>query len=81
MEFLLTRYIYPIPEPMILSERLGFSFDNPRTTDEISEVKDYLVRAYESGYDYRFPIHSDEPIMTLDDMVQRFHTKFSSEDA
>jgi hypothetical protein len=47
MEFLLTSYIYPLKEPLVLSRRLGFSLDNPRTELETEVVKGYLLRAYE----------------------------------
>ena len=42
MEFLITRYIYPLKEKIILSDKLGFSLDNPRSEYEISLVKEYL---------------------------------------
>lgn len=80
MEFLLTRYIYPIPNRITLSKRLGFCLDNPRTEFEISVVKDYLMRAYESGYDYKFPPYSDEPILSLEYILLKFRDKFSGED-
>lgn len=80
MEFLLTRYIYPVPHRIQLSEHLGFSIDNPCTSDEITVVENYLIRAYESGYDYRFPVHSDEPIVTIEDSLFIFRDKFIHED-
>ena len=80
MEFLLTSYIYPLKEPLILSRHLGFSLDNPRTELEVKVVKDYLLRAYESGYDYKFPVHSDERIMTIEGILEGFRNTLSSND-
>ena len=80
MEFLLTSYIYPLKEPLVLSRRLGFSLDNPRTELETEVVKGYLLRAYESGYDYKFPVHSDEPIVTIEGILEDFRNTLSSND-
>lgn len=80
MEFLITSYIYPLIEPIVLSRHLGFSLDNPRTELEVEVVKDYLLRAYESGYDYKLPIHSDEPIVTIEGILENFRNTFSSND-
>ena len=81
MEFLLTSFIYPLQEPLTLSRQLGFSLDNPRTDDEIEAVKEYLLRAYESGYDYKFPIHSEEDIVTLESIINAFRDAISEEDS
>jgi DNA-directed RNA polymerase subunit N (RpoN/RPB10) len=80
MEFLLTSYIYPLKEPIVLSHHLGFSLDNPRTKLEVKVVKDYLLRAYESGYDYKFPVHSDERIITIEGILEDFRNTLSSND-
>jgi hypothetical protein len=81
MEFLITAYIYPLERREMLSNHLGFWFDNPRTELEISVVKDYLEDAYESGYDYKFPIHSDNPIMTLEEALMKFAENLGKTDA
>lgn len=80
MEFLITQYIYPLQEKLILSQHLGFWLDNPRTELEISAVSDYLLRAYESGYDYKFPIYSDEQIITVEDILFGFRDALSNSD-
>ena len=80
MEFLLTQYIYPLEEPIQLSENLGFFLDNPRSELEISVIEDYILRAHESGYDYKFPPYSDEPIVTIENILIGFRDVFSDED-
>ncbi len=80
MEFLLTSFIYPIQEPLTLSKQLGFRLDNPRTVDEIETVKEYLLRAYDSGYDYKFPIHSEEDIVTVESILITFRNTLSEKD-
>jgi len=80
MNFLLTFYIYPLKEKITLSESQRFYLDNPRTEEEISVLKDYLIRAYESGYDLRLPIHSDEESVTIEDLLFGFRDEFSQED-
>ncbi|MBG1260672.1 hypothetical protein [Nostoc commune] len=80
MEFLVTTFLYPLSEPIVLSKKLGFSLDNPRTEYEIEGIRSYLLRAYESGYDYKFPICSDEPIVTLESILLQFRDTLSKED-
>ena len=80
MEFLLTFFIYPLQEPLTLSKQLGFTLDNPRTDDEIEMVKEYLLRAYESGYDYTLPIHSKEDIVTVESILIIFRNALSEKD-
>lgn len=78
MNFLITSYILPLAEPVTLSPRLSFFLDNPRTEQEISLLEEYLVEAYDSGDDFRFPVHSDEPIVTLEGILFRFYESFKS---
>lgn len=79
MEFLITSYIYPLEEPILLSPSLGFRLDNPRSDLEIETLKEYLLRAYESGYDYKFPIHTSEPIISLESILLNFRDTFKAE--
>lgn len=48
MNFLITTFIYPVPEPIPLSKHLKFYLDNPRTDEEIAYVKEHLLKAYDS---------------------------------
>ena len=43
MAFALTKYIFPI-ESIIVSESSSYSFDNPRTPEEIKIVKDFIEK-------------------------------------
>ncbi len=40
--FILTSFIQELPEPIILSESLGFCFDNPRTEREVEGISERL---------------------------------------
>lgn len=80
MNFLLTFYIYPLSQKILLSKHLNCLLDNPRTGEEISAVRDYIVSAYDSGYDIRLPMYSDEPIVTLENILFRFRGALSSHD-
>lgn len=58
MNFLLTKYIYPLREPLVLSKHLGIYLDNPRTDDEMTVVAWYLRDALRGAYqwdDQRLP--------------------------
>lgn len=81
MEFLLTSFIYPLQKPLTLSKQLAFYLDNPQTIEEIEAVKGYLLRAYESGYDYKFPIYSEEDIVTLESILISFRNALSEADS
>lgn len=80
MNFLMTFYIYPLSEEIVLSHHLSFNLDNPRTDEEISIVKDYLLKAYDSEGDEQIPIHSNEPIETLENILLDFQEEFSGSD-
>ena len=38
----LTKYIYPLENPITLSSELGYILDNPKTKSEIELVKNFL---------------------------------------
>lgn len=44
MAFALTKYLYPIEEPIALSNHYGYQIDNPRTADEIDLVKKFVFK-------------------------------------
>jgi hypothetical protein len=44
---------------------------------EVKVVKDYVLRAYASGYDDKFPVHSDEPIGTIEGILEDFRNTLS----
>jgi Apea-like HEPN len=57
MEFLLTKFICPLEESIVLSAHLQYGFDNPRTDDEIRSVAEFLTRCHleqASGRDAEF---------------------------
>lgn len=39
----LTKYIYPLETPIILSSELGYTVDNPRTEQEIELIKNFIT--------------------------------------
>src|SRR6185503_4441595 len=81
MNFVVTTYVYPLAQPIELSKSLRIQLDNPRTKDEIRFVEGQLTRAWESGEDYAFPIHSDEDIVTVENTLFRFRDAFSVRDS
>ncbi len=62
MAITLTKYIYPIKEPIVLSKTLGYTIDNPRTKEEIQFIKDYispaLIKHFESSKPHYNPMLS-----------------------
>jgi hypothetical protein len=77
--FLLTEYFFPMSEPIILSDSLRFTFDNPRTEKEIAYAKKFITNQYDSGLIGVFPPHSKEDIITLELIVKSFRDAYSKE--
>src|ERR1043166_3153592 len=80
MNFLTTSYVYPLPEKTTLSRHLDFCLDNPRTPDEISTVKDYLLEAYEVERKERSVLHSYRTVEDLERILFEFRDAFSGAD-
>lgn len=82
MNFLMTCYIYPLSEKIILSQQLKFYLDNPRTEEEISLVKHFLLKGYElnqSEHPY-FPKSYTDDYVTLEGAISDFRNAFSNLD-
>jgi hypothetical protein len=51
MSYFLTRFIFPIEKPIILSNSLNIIFDNPRNEFEIQAVKNLIYNSLQIGYE------------------------------
>lgn len=78
--FLLTKYFFPLQEPITLSQQFGFQFDNPRTDKEIAYAKHFIIDLYESGITSVIPPSSKEDIVTLELIIKRFRSAYSKKD-
>jgi hypothetical protein len=67
-------------EKVVLSHHLNFYLDNPRTVDEISTVKDYLLEAYEMERKERSLLHSYRPVEDFERILFEFRDVFSGSD-
>ncbi|WP_299701432.1 HEPN domain-containing protein [uncultured Pontibacter sp.] len=72
MNFILTKYIYPVNDPLILSNKFNFYLDNPKTEEEIAIIKEYLDVSlnspdfvYKRDHEYRIPIKSTKKTYNL----------------
>lgn len=79
MNFLFTRWLYPLREPIPLSESPHFVLDNPRS-DEISEVAALLDENYHSQLERFFPPTAEEQYISLDWMLLQFRMRFRQSD-
>lgn len=77
--FLLTKYFFPLSQPIPLSSFLNFEFDNPRTDQEIAYAKRHISDLYESGIVGVLPQHSKEDVVTLDLVVKSFRDTYSKD--
>jgi len=73
MNFLLTNYIYPLKEKVLLSKELDIYFDNPRTDKEIHAVTQYIIQAYsiESAFQFSEEIIQHEVKEFLDEYSKK----------
>jgi hypothetical protein len=86
MNFLLTKYIYPIEAKSLLSKKLNIFFDNPRTDEEIEDIAEYL-RYSESidhgtyAHNWRLPraeeVDFDDEVLTLEGIVNNFLERYA----
>lgn len=77
----MTFYAYPLSEKLLISKTLNAYLDNPRTEEEITAVREYIVRSYSKESAFNFPPYSDEDIVTLDGFIQRFCAVYGEKDA
>jgi len=90
MNFILTKYIFPIEDSIPLSNQFNFKLDNPRSTEEINFILDHLNvslcspdEAYEYDSYFRVPIHltkETEGILTIESAIKDFKSNFSEID-
>lgn len=66
MNFLMTSYVYPLPEKVPLSRTLNAFLDNPRTEEEVQAVTDYIRRSYSVESAFRIPERSAEGMVSLE---------------
>ncbi|MCX7554215.1 hypothetical protein OS175_10020 [Marinicella sp. S1101] len=85
MNFLLTKYIYPIDAPIAISKRNNFSLDNPRTEKEIDAIYNYISKSYDVNHEYdmggpRVPVENTpeypEGNVTLTNTLQLFKENY-----
>lgn len=80
MNFLLTHYIHPIPDEVVISEHLGITLDNPRTSEEIELIRTLIAKSYDIDSAWRIPPDSEQDIVTLTWIRKKFHEEFSKID-
>lgn len=91
MNIILTKYIFPIPERIVISEKLKFSLDNPRNSNEVAIIKKHIEKSlnspnevYEGNPQFRLPIYSSEEtedILTVESSLKNLEKKFSTKDS
>ncbi|MBX3299159.1 MAG: hypothetical protein KF736_06810 [Acidobacteria bacterium] len=85
MEFVLTTFIFPLKNKVLLSEHFGFYLDNPRTKDEIELIKHFLKKSYHSGEDLKLPPKFKNPEMneqfiTLEKLIKEIREHLYDKD-
>jgi hypothetical protein len=89
MNIILTQYIYPIKEPIILSKSLGIVIDNPRTENEIAIICQYLKfsldspsKMYVHDHQNRIPMYThDKHIITIKGAFNNLKTTYLKKDS
>lgn len=74
MNFILTNFIYPLEQQVVISKHYNLLFDNPRTEEEIKYVENIIKTSYTSKLNrIRLPIKSKEPILTIERILNDFN--------
>lgn len=76
MNFILTKFMYPIKEKMEILE--GYYFDNPRTTDEIKYVEKIIRKA--TPFPPSDKSIGEEGYITLDYIIEHFKTRYEKDE-
>ncbi|MFN5540424.1 MAG: hypothetical protein ACK481_10285 [Candidatus Melainabacteria bacterium] len=71
--FLFTVYAWPLEEPVLISQHFGFSFDNPRTDEEIKLVREFIKKAYIDEYRLTNLIKSAPEFARNKDLMSKFN--------
>lgn len=80
VNYILTHYIFPLSEDIILSRKLGISLSNPKTKEEVNQIKE-LIEVSMSGkklhenaaHKLRIPLSSEnEDIITVKGGLSHF---------
>jgi hypothetical protein len=80
MNFIITRYIYPLKEKVVLSQKLGFHLDNPRTEHEIQLIKEYWEKAYLPLVGNKAFSINGETFFSFEPYLIEFKEKFAVQD-
>lgn len=80
MNFLMTKYVYPLREKVLLSSKLNAYLDNPRTEEEISAVASYLKRSLDLATSMSPPLYSEEYSVTVETIMLNFCSSLAGED-
>ena len=80
MNLLFTKWLYPLREPIPLSDRPRFVLDNPRGT-EIADVAELLDESYHRQLEGSFPPTAEPEYISLDWMISQFRSRFGPSDS
>ena len=75
MNFILTKFIYPLEEKLEISE--GYYFDNPRTSDEVKYVAKFIREA--SPFPPNDRAVGEEGYITIDYLLGKLREKYSKD--
>ena len=91
MNFILTKYIYPINRKIILSEKMNFVLDNPKTKKEIKIVRAYLEKSlnspqefYQNSYYANLPVYINQETknyVTIEKTLIDFENTYGEKDS
>lgn len=75
MNFILTKFIYPLEEKLEISE--GYYFDNPRTPEEVKYVEKFIREA--SPFPPNDRAAGEEGYITIDYLISKLKEKYSDD--
>lgn len=80
MEYIITRYIFPLKEKVILSRSMGFYLDNPRSDKDIQSIREFWEAVYSSIKDNKGFSIREEAFFSFEPYLMMFKEKFAPQD-
>ena len=79
MDYRFSHFIYPIPEPICLSNHFGFYLDNPRTKEDIRRISNQLANSRPTSY-FQLIAQSKDDFSKAEEYLLGFRNHFSNID-
>ncbi len=79
MNFLITDYVYPIKDPICISQKNKFYLDNPKTEKEILFLKNKIKHDHLHVTHFRLPLKADSQTVSITSLLRLIRKGFNDD--